>query len=254
MISILATGFSAALATEGLWLLMGVVLVAGAVRGFTGFGTAMVFMPFAAAVLPPVWALIVMLVFDIAGIPPLVPRALKDADRGDLILLSLGVVIAAPVGIVMLSRFESDAFSWVLAVIVLLLLAALASGWRYHGQLHRWAVSLIGSLGGFLAGLSGLAGPPVILFYMSRPLPVRVIRANILLFLVLADILTLLALAVAGLLEATPLAIGVLMILPYIAGGLIGAALFNPAYEKLYRLIAYGLIFAAAVVNLPIFR
>lgn len=47
----------AALATDGLiWLTIGVI-VAGLVRGFSGFGTAMICMPVAGAVLSPVGAL-----------------------------------------------------------------------------------------------------------------------------------------------------------------------------------------------------
>ena len=80
------------------------------------------------------------------------------------------------------------------------------------------------------------------------------IRANILIYLFLADLLTLLVMLAGGLVEPVPLALGVLLFPLYTAGGIIGARLFNPAYERLYRLTAYALIFAAAVVNLPILR
>jgi uncharacterized membrane protein YfcA len=246
--------FSAALATEGVLLLAGVVFVAGLVRGFTGFGTAMIYMPFAAALLPPVWALTVMLVFDLLGMPPLIPRALKDADRGDLARLSLGVLIAAPIGLLLPSRFDPTVFGWILSAIILVLLAFVAAGWRYRGRLSRRMVVSVGAFGGFLAGMSGLAGPPVIMFYMSRPLPVQVIRANILLFLVLADLLTAIFMGLGGLLDLEPLAIGALMILPYVAGGLAGSALFNPAHERVYRFGGYLVILVAALVNLPVFR
>ena len=46
------------------WLIITVVF-AGLVRGFAGFGTALVFMPIAASVTSPVWAIIIMMSFDI---------------------------------------------------------------------------------------------------------------------------------------------------------------------------------------------
>ena len=43
-----------ALATEGLWLLFIGAVLGGLARGFSGFGTAMVILPFAAEVFTPV--------------------------------------------------------------------------------------------------------------------------------------------------------------------------------------------------------
>ena len=45
---------SEALALPGLWLLILGALVAGIVRGFSGFGTAMIYLPIAAQVMPPI--------------------------------------------------------------------------------------------------------------------------------------------------------------------------------------------------------
>jgi uncharacterized membrane protein YfcA len=249
-----AAAFSDALAVEGLWLVALVVLVAGLMRGFAGFGSAMIYMPFAAAAVPAVWALQAMLVFDTAGTLPLLRRAGRDADRGDLVRMSIGALICAPFGLFLLARIDPAPFSWLLSVIILVLLAALASGWRYRGRLRRRWVVGVGGLGGFLSGLTGLAGPPVIMFYMSRPLAPAMIRANILIYLFLADLLTLIVMLIGGLIEAVPLALGVLLWPIYMGGGMIGARLFNPAHERLYRMTAYVLIFAAAVVNLPILR
>ena len=73
----MAEAFSAALALEGLWLLVLGVILAGAVRGFAGFGTGMIYMPIASQVLPPVWALVTMICLDLLGPLPAVPRALR---------------------------------------------------------------------------------------------------------------------------------------------------------------------------------
>ena len=55
------------------YLVLGAVL-AGLVRGFSGFGTAMVFIPIAGQVLSPVATLIVLLVMDLIGpLPNMVP-------------------------------------------------------------------------------------------------------------------------------------------------------------------------------------
>ncbi|HAV07572.1 MAG TPA: sulfite exporter TauE/SafE family protein, partial [Rhodobacteraceae bacterium] len=45
------------------WIALG-ALIAGAVRGFSGFGTALVFLPVAGQFLSPIWALTVLTVMD----------------------------------------------------------------------------------------------------------------------------------------------------------------------------------------------
>ena len=46
------------LSFDGLAWLIITVIFAGIVRGFSGFGTALIFMPIAASVTSPVWAII----------------------------------------------------------------------------------------------------------------------------------------------------------------------------------------------------
>ena len=74
----LTAALAEAWATQGLYLLVFAVILAGLVRGFAGFGTAMIYMPIAGTVLPPVWALAAMMVFDALGPLPNVPRAWRD--------------------------------------------------------------------------------------------------------------------------------------------------------------------------------
>ena len=68
------------MATPGISLILVGALLAGLVRGFSGFGTAMVFLPFAAQVYEPVWVLVVLLTIDILGPIPALPRAWPARD------------------------------------------------------------------------------------------------------------------------------------------------------------------------------
>ena len=224
----IADAFHQALAVDGLPLLLAGVVLAGMVRGFSGFGTAMIFMPFAGTVLPPVWALITMLVFDIPGITPILPGAVKDCHRRDIGRLLIGALIALPLGLYLLSRTDPALFRWAVSLISLVLLAALMTGWRYHGVLSRKKIYGVGAFGGFLAGVSGLAGPPVIMLYMSSRHAIQVIRANILIYLFLVDVLTLTIALLLGLGQAMPFMLGLMLAVPYALANKAGAWLFRP--------------------------
>lgn len=98
----------------------------------------------------------------------------------------------------------------------------------------------------------GIPGPPVILLYMAGTHGPGLIRANTMVFLFVFDVLLLGILALQGQLGAQPLWLGVAMMLPATLGNLVGGWLFNPAYVRLYRAVAYTIIVAAALSGLPI--
>ena len=243
---------SLALATEGLGFVVAAVVVAGLVRGFSGFGTAMVFMPIASQFISPVWALIAMGVFDCIGPLPNAPRAIRDGHPRDVLRLGVGLLIGAPLGIYVLSLMSPELFRYSISFFSLLLLVCLAAGVRYRGRLTAPLVLGTGGLSGFLLGVAGIAAPPAIMLYMASTHPARVIRANLTLFLMLADYVMLGTLFLYGLLELEAVLIGVLLIVPYALANVAGAAMFNPEREGTYRLIAYAIIAASAITGLPI--
>ncbi len=241
-----------ALATEGLWLLFLGVALAGLVRGFSGFGTAMVYLPIAAQVLPPVWVLITLVVFDILGPLPAVPRALRDGHPRDVLRLGAGALLGVPLGVAVLIWLSPEVFRYAVSLLTCGLLLLLVGGIRYHGQVRRPMIYGIGALAGFLGGAAGLPGPPVILLYMARPLPASVIRANTMLFLILADILMISVLGLNGLLGWQPILLGLCLVPVYLGAVALGSALFDPGRERLYRVVAYGIIAVSAVSGLPV--
>jgi len=241
-----------ALATPGLiWLLLAVI-VAGMVRGFSGFGSAMIIMPVASTVLNPVWAILFLAVVDLFGPLPNIRPAFKICRRMDLGWLGLGVVLALPFGIYSLSLMNKELFSWAVSIMVLLALVLFALGWRYRGPLSSRVMVGTGVLGGFLGGSVGVAGPPVIMLYMASTLPISVIRANLTLYLVMIDIILTALLAIFGLFELIPVMIGLLLALPYMIANRVGAMLFRPDSEKMFRAVAYVITLAAAIIGLPI--
>ena len=241
-----------AVAFEGLWLLVLGAFLAGIVRGFAGFGTAMIYLPFAAQVMGPFEALTTMLVKDLTAPLIHVPRAMRDGHPPDVLRLGAGALLAVPIGVWVLSLASPDVFRWGVSLFALLLLALLATGIRYRGTLTRSLVYGTGAIGGFLAGCVGLPGPPVILLYMASSLPVAAVRANITLYLILADVILLAVLGWGGFLVSSAVWIGILIILPYLGGNWLGAVLFRPEAEVFYRRVAYAVIAGSAILGMPI--
>jgi hypothetical protein len=241
-----------ALSFDGLPVLIVAAFAAGIVRGFAGFGTAMVFVPIAALVVEPIHAILIMMTFDLFGPIALLPRAWRDGEPRDVGLLGIGAVIGLPFGIYLLTRLDPIVFRWLISLLALGLLVLLASGWRYRNPLGVLMTGIVGVISGFLCGVAALPGPPVILSYMSSPRAPQVVRGNTMMYLFLVDMLTFAMFAIKGLIVFIPLVIGAVLAVPYAIAGLIGQRVFNPEKEHIYRRVAYVLIAASALAGLPV--
>ena len=226
--------------------------ISGLVRGFSGFGTAMVYLPFAGSQVSPIWALTSLVIMDLIAPITLVPKTLKDTYLPDIYKLSLGALITCPFGVMVLVLLEPDIFRYAVSLLTFLLLILLILGLRYQGRLTSPVIVGTGGLGGFLSGTVGLPGPPVIMLYLASTLPPKTIRANIFIYLILADILLLAIFGFRDLMDLEAVILGGLVIVPYLTALWIGSFFFDSEKEKQYRNIAYLIIFLSALIGLPI--
>ncbi|WP_298936140.1 sulfite exporter TauE/SafE family protein [uncultured Ruegeria sp.] len=237
---------------QGLAIILFAAFMGGIVRGFSGFGTALIFLPLATPHLGPFGALIGLTIMDIFGPLPNLRRAWLVVDKGDLTRLVLGCALVLPLGLWLLTQVEPEVFRYAVSFVALFMLAVLILGVRYRGRVSRTMVTAIGGAAGFLGGVAGLPGPAVILFYMSRPLQIETIRATILLFLFGFDFLILGYLTGMDRVTLATAGLGLALAVPNLIGNWLGGWLFRPDREQLYRAAAYLAIALAALSGLPL--
>ncbi|SDY82379.1 hypothetical protein SAMN05444004_103232 [Jannaschia faecimaris] len=235
------------------WL-AGVAALAGLVRGFSGFGTALIYVPLASLSLPPLWVLVTLTVMDLIGPLPNIPRAFRDGRPRQVAVLAGTAALTLLPGLWLLDRMPAEVFRWLVAGLCLVTVILMASGWRWSGRMTPVVTVAAGGLSGFLGGVSGLAGPPVILIYMSAPLPAKVIRANLMMFLVAWDGIFGTVLFASGRLSLEPVLLGGTLVPLYLLANWLGARVFGAGNgnDRAYRVVAYVLIVGAALLALPI--
>ncbi|MCG8689630.1 MAG: sulfite exporter TauE/SafE family protein, partial [Minwuiales bacterium] len=112
------------------WLALA-ALGAGLVRGFAGFGAAMIFIPVASALIDPKAAVILLFVIDgIATLPLLVP-AVRICRWSEIMPLIVGATLSVPLGVQVLVRMDPVLLRWIICGAILLAVAVMATGWRY---------------------------------------------------------------------------------------------------------------------------
>jgi len=226
------------------------VLLAGIVRGFAGFGSAMIMVPVLAVLYGPVPAVAMAMLLEMAVSMPLVPKAVKLVDWGRISVLTIAACLAIPLGIWALRSVDAAIARYVFSGIIIGAVILLATGWRYQGRPGILPTLLTGVLSGVMNGFAGMAGPPVVFFYLAGNSGAAASRASFIIFFAVVDLVSLIGFAILGVYDAPMLLLTALIAVPFVLGGLIGARMFGRSGERFYRLVALAILAAIAVGTL----
>lgn len=244
--------FAAVLSEQRLISAMAIAAVAGLVRGFSGFGGAMIYMPLVAAVYDPRIAAVTILVVDFACSSPFTIPEMRRCNWREVVPISIAMAAGVPLGTWALLTLDPVVLRWCISVVVLSLLPPLAFGWRYHKQ-PKWPVTVgVGLFSGISAGAVQIAGPPVILYWLSRVGSSVTIRANIMVFFLICGVVLVAYYAYQGLFTPQAQALSLLLGIFYLGGVALGSYFFRGTSDQTYRRIAYAIITLAALASLPI--
>jgi uncharacterized membrane protein YfcA len=249
LLSSLFPGLSAA----GLAVLSGATLLGGLVRGFTGFGFAMVFMPLASVVLGPVAALGLIWYIDAPFALPIALRNARQAEWREVAPLLLTATLALPAGIWLLIWLDRETMRWILAGLIFAAVALMASGWRYHGRPGVPLSLGVGALSGLFNGMASIGGMPLAVFWLGAQRNDRHrTRANLQTFFGVSTLVSGAILWRNDILTITALTMALPLMGIYGAGMWAGTHGFRLASEQSFRRGAYLVIFASALTSLPL--
>jgi uncharacterized membrane protein YfcA len=234
-----------------LFLLFSAAL-AGLARGFAGFGTALIFMPLAATVVPPQIAAPLLLGIDIVGATPLIPRNWRESDRRKLVILLCGAVFGVPVGVFALKAGDPLVIRWVIVAFVFVTLPLLISGWRMRAAPTVPLTLGVGVASGFLGGMTQTSGPPIIAYWLGQNIGASVARASMFAYFGLASFITAGFYLAGGLVTIAVVQLVIVLTPVYGLAILIGQRMFGFASERTFRLICYVLIALVGLFSMPL--
>lgn len=236
----------------GLLVLTVTALIAGLARGFSGFGGALIFVPVASSLVGPKLAVPLLLIVDIVLTPGLIPRAWRNADRPNVGVMAAGAAVGIPAGAYLLTHMDGTIIRWAIVGVVVVLLALLMSGWRYHGRPHASLTAAVGLTSGLFSGAAQVGGPPVVAYWLGGAIAPQTVRANIVLYFAISSVLSVTSYLVAGLISWESVWLSLLIGPAFALGLFTGAKLFNRTNETTFRRICYSLIASAAIIGLPV--
>jgi uncharacterized membrane protein YfcA len=247
------SAFAAAAADPRFPWALGIATVAGLVRGFSGFGSALIYMPLVSAIYGPnIAAPTILLIDSLCGLPFAI-HAWPHANRREVLPVSIGGAVGVPLGVMALIYIDPLTLRWFIAALVLIALAALAAGWRYHGKPTVGASLGVGAMSGFGAGAVQIGAPPLLVFWLGGKNSATTVRANIMVYFILQGSLSFALYFYNGLFDAQIIVLSLLLGVPFALAMFAGAYWFHGSSDVLYRRVAYVIIGFAGLVSLPLF-
>ncbi|MCO4055530.1 MAG: TSUP family transporter [Bosea sp.] len=244
---------AAPLADPAMPMLALAALAGGLVRGFTGFGFAMVFMPLAGTVAPLQLAYALIFCIDAPVGLYLGARSASRAAWREVLPLLAGAALTLPIGLAMLVAFDQTLLRWLVAVVIAAAVAVLASGWRWKGRPGLPLSLGVGGLSGLANGLAALGGLPLAIFWLSAQAKSALqMRHDLMLYFGLSTVLSGALGWWKGLFSWEAAAMAVPLALIYALAVAVGSAGYRIASEVTFRRIAYAVIALASLASLPL--
>src|SRR5690606_28012569 len=127
-------------------LLLGfMALVAGIMRGYSGFGGGLLIAPAYSLFLAPTDVVVLVMVLNLLTTVQLMPQVLRNVQWGPVFSLAVtAAFIGVPVGVAVLHRVDPVLMRRAIAAIVSVTAILLLLGWKYQGRRGRIQDGIVG--------------------------------------------------------------------------------------------------------------
>ena len=225
-------------------------LVAGLLRGFAGFGSAMLMAPIFAILFGSAEMVATIVAMELAISFHLFPAARRDCDWAVVAPMTIAACIAMPLGLWLLVSLDRVLLTRIVSTLVAAFAVVMLAGWRWRGMRGAVPSALVGSISGAMMATTSVGGPPVLLYMLSSQDSPATVRANAIMYY-FATQLVLLALMFATGIAGFPAMLRAVFLFPFmLSGSWLGVRLFRGADETFYRRVALGLLLGVGMFGL----
>jgi uncharacterized protein len=227
-----------------------IIFLAAIVRGFSGFGFSLLTITALSLFYPPAEIIPSIFMLELAASANLLPSIWKDIHWKSLGPLTLGCLIATPVGVWALANFAPAPMQIALSIFVLAATFLMWQGYALKTMPGPFASTLAGAASGLSNGAFGIGGPPVILFYFASPAGNLAGRASLVAFFLATDVIGLANQSAQGLITWATVVQAAVYLPALLAGVWIGARSFKGTDQIKFRKIVLIVLALLAIIIL----
>lgn len=236
----------------GLVALAAATLLGAAVQAATGFGFAILAAPVYLAVLNSAEAVPLLAALHVVQSAMLVPRLWSHVPRTEFRLLMLGAAVGCPLGLLLFLGLDVRGLKLVAGVVILVATALMYIRSRRGSAPQGEAAgptltTATGVVSGALTSLLVMPGPPLMLLMMRKPMEPAAARALSLTFFAVCYVAVTAMNVAAGSLRAVAWATAAALVLPVIAGTILGMRLLSLLPARHFMAVLYVLLALAGI-------
>jgi len=229
--------------------LFSVALVAGAVRGLSGFAGPLIMVPVLSFFYDPVSVIGTTSLVDVSCNIALFRDAVRQASLATVAKIIVGALISIPLGARVLLGFDTHAVMQAIYAAVALFSIVLIAGWRYNRPLSTLVLVGVGAINGLIVGATSF-GVAMLPFLYVGPQSTVQSRANFILWALFTGAAGFGVVAVGGRVGHTELLRAVILAPIYIAGTVLGNLYSKRIDSILLRRIVLVLLLTVSLAGL----
>jgi len=228
---------------------MVIILIAASVRGYSGFGFALIGVAGLSIISAPSVAIPTVLVLEIIVGLLLLPPVWREISWRPVLILLAGAIVLTPIGALFLIHVPTDLARIGIALAISAAALVLLFAAKPRAEPSTPTTVATGAVAGLLNGAFGISGPPIVLFFMSGDRAAGVSRASMMACFLVLDAIAVATFAIGGLVDRHVL-ITVLLCLPVLAvGSWLGHRAFHDSNTDRFRTRVLWLLIALAFIT-----
>ena len=231
--------------------ILGLVALAAAVQAHSGFGFALLLVPFSGALIGTKETVLLAAVLALAMNALQSFRLRAFVQRRTASVLAVGSFVGMPAGVAVLLLANPSVLKAGTALAVLAATALLATGARLPAGGARSDLAA-GMVSGVLNTSTGISGPPVALYLQGRLLPASEFRGTIAAFFFVTSIGALVLLALLAGIETKVVTVSLLSLPFLFAGSTAGNVLFARTSEAHFRRVVLAVLALSGLTALAL--
>jgi uncharacterized membrane protein YfcA len=182
-----------------LFVLAAALFVASFARGYSGFGFSALLVSGGSLVADPARLVVLALLLEVLASVLQARSVWVLVDWRRVGLLMAGAALGTPFGTWLLVHAPVDHMKAGIAVFVLLAAAILLAGFNLKTKIKGFGTAMLGAFSGVANGATGMGGLPLVLFFTAQGDEPARMRATLIAYFFLLDLLGLAFLAAQGL-------------------------------------------------------
>lgn len=225
------------------------VFLAAFLQSITGFGLVMVAAPLLMFFYEPKLTIIIMFFLAACGNSTQLLLLWKQVHWQRIAELGCGALAGIPLGLAVFRQLPGDGLKIVVSVVILFTLSIMELRHKRFEETRRNTI-LTGMLAGIMAMTTGMAGPPLVLYFAYTSMPQAVFRATCIGYFFFSNLCSLAALWISGIYLGDAVREFVYL-LPGLACGIaLGNKVFRFMPQQLIRKIIIILLYMTCFYNI----